>query len=146
MPLHFGECVLDLETRALSRCGEMVDVSPKAFRLLEVLVEKRPKAISKDELQQILWPKTFVSEGNLARLVTELRHAIGDHAETPQLLRTVHGFGYSFSGSADEKPDRPPDAGRPLDPALLADDVHWADKASLRWLAYLARRRGRTPR
>lgn len=123
MPLHFGECVLDLETRALSRCGEMVDVSPKAFRLLEVLLEKRPKAISKDELQQILWPKTFVSEGNLARLVTELRHAIGDHAETPQLLRTVHGFGYSFSGSADEKPDRPPDAGRPL-----AHRLYWASR------------------
>jgi DNA-binding winged helix-turn-helix (wHTH) protein len=102
MPLHFGDCVFDLETRLLSRGGEVLDVSPKAFRLLEVLIERRPKAISKDDLQQILWPKTFVSEGNLARLVTELRHAIGDNAEDPHLLRTVHGFGYAFSGSVDE--------------------------------------------
>jgi DNA-binding winged helix-turn-helix (wHTH) protein len=122
MPLHFGECVLNLETRAVFRGGEMVDVSPKAFRLLEVLIEKRPKAISKDELQEILWPTTFVSEGNLARLVTELRHAIGDHAETPQLLRTVHGFGYAFSGSAEEKPDRPHDTG------LLAHRLYWGSR------------------
>lgn len=123
MPLHFGECVLDLETRALSRRGEMVDVSPKAFRLLEALIEKRPRAISKDELQQILWSRTFVSEGNLARLVTELRHAIGDSAETPHLLRTVHGFGYAFSGPADERPDRTEDAG-----SNLAHRLYWGSR------------------
>lgn len=111
MRLHFGECVLDLETRALFRGGGIVDLSPKAFRLLEALVERRPKAISKDELQQILWPKTFVSEGNLARLVTEVRHAIGDNAENPHLIRTVQRFGYAFCGSADEVHDRATDAG-----------------------------------
>jgi DNA-binding winged helix-turn-helix (wHTH) protein len=106
MRLHFGECVFDPETRALLRRGKTVELSPKAFRLLQALIEKRPRAISKDELQQILWPKTFVSEGNLARLVTEVRHAIDDNAEDPHLLRTVHGFGYAFCGSADEFRDR----------------------------------------
>ena len=123
MPLHFGDCVFDLDTRELSRSGEPVNVSPKAFRLLEVLIERRPKAISKDSLQQILWPKTFVSEGNLARLVTELRHAIGDNAENPHLLRTVHGFGYAFSGSVDEVGDRESDAG-----LKVAHRLYWGSR------------------
>jgi len=123
MPLHFGDCVFDLETRELSRDGEPVNVSPKAFRLLEVLIERRPKAISKDDLQQILWPKTFVSEGNVARLVTELRHAIGDNAEDPHLLRTVHGFGYAFPGSVDEV------HGRDLDGGLkIAHRLYWGSR------------------
>ena len=123
MPFQFGDCVLDLETRELSRGGELLNVSPKAFRLLEVLIERRPKAISKDELQQILWPKTFVSEGNLARLVTELRHAIGDNAEDPHLLRTVHGFGYAFPGSVDEVHDREFDGG-----LKVAHRLYWASR------------------
>jgi len=123
MALHFGDCVFDLETRELSRAGEPVNVSPKAFRLLEVLIERRPKAISKDELQQILWPKTFVSEGNLARLVTELRHAIGDNAEDPHLLRTVHGFGYAFSGTVDEVHGRELDGG-----PKVAHRLYWGSR------------------
>ena len=110
MRLHFGGCVFDRETRTLSRDGSTVDLSPKAFRLLEALIERRPRAISKEDLQEILWPKTFVSEGNLARLVTEIRHATGDYAEDSRFLRTVHGFGYAFSGTAEELRDRTPEA------------------------------------
>lgn len=111
MRLHFGDCVFDLETRTLSRDGATVDLSPKAFRLLEALIERRPRAISKEDLQEILWPKTFVSEGNLARLVTEIRHATRDNADDSRFLRTVHGFGYAFSGNAGELKDRGPGVG-----------------------------------
>lgn len=40
----------------------------------------------------------FVSEGNLARLATEVRGAIGDSVQHSRFVRTVYGFGYSFSG------------------------------------------------
>jgi DNA-binding winged helix-turn-helix (wHTH) protein len=110
MRLYFGDCVFDRETRTLLRGGREVNLSPKAFRLLEALIERRPRAMSKDELQQVLWPDTFVSEGNLPRLVTEVRHATGDSADDPRLIRTVHGFGYAFSGTADEVSERTPDS------------------------------------
>ena len=83
--LQFGDCTLDLETRELLRSGKAVHIEPKAFRLLELLVRARPKALSKDELQNELWPKTFVSERNIARLVLVLRMLIGDRARTPRL-------------------------------------------------------------
>ena len=80
-------------------------LEPKAYRLLELLLAARPKALSKRDLQEELWPKTYVSERSLARLVAELRLAIGDRATEPRYLRTVHGFGYAFCGelSADRQ-------------------------------------------
>lgn len=98
MRVRFGECTLDSDTRELSRGGEPVHLEPKAYRLLELLLAARPKALSKRDLQEELWPKTYVSERSLARLVAELRLAIGDHAAEPRYLRTVHGFGYAFCG------------------------------------------------
>src|SRR5262245_8898111 len=102
MRFQFGDCVLDLDTRELSRAGRPVHIEPKAFRLLELLLAARPKALSKDELQDQLWPKTFVSERSLARLVEVVRDCIGDSAKEPRYIRTVHGFGYAFSGEATE--------------------------------------------
>ena len=100
MVIRFGECALDLATRELTRKGKTVDISPKALRLLEILLERRPAAVRKADLQDLLWPGVFVGEGNLARLMTELRGAIGDDAGSPRWIRTVHGFGYAFSGEA----------------------------------------------
>ena len=52
--------VLDSEARELLRDGEAVHLSPKAYQLLEALVENRPKALSKSALHDLLWPNTFV--------------------------------------------------------------------------------------
>ena len=103
MRVAFGECTFDSETRELFRGGTPVHISPKAFRLLELVLESRPRALSKEELQEQIWPKTFVSEANLASLAGEARRAIGDRARGSKLLRTVYGFGYAFSGETTEE-------------------------------------------
>ena len=92
----FGEFVLDVDTRQLRRGEQVVSMSPKAFQLLEILIEHQPKAMSKGELQDRLWPNTFVVEKNLANLVAEIREALGDSAERPRFVRTVPRFGYAF--------------------------------------------------
>jgi DNA-binding winged helix-turn-helix (wHTH) protein len=111
MRLTFGDCVLDSGTREVFRGGKLASVSPKAFRLLEILVERRPNAVSKEELQQLLWPKTFVSDANLHNLVAELRVALGDSAHKPRILRTVARFGYAFRARAE--PERAKEAAEP---------------------------------
>lgn len=98
MRVQFGDCVLDSETRELTRLGERVRLSPKAFRLLELLLERRPRALSKEELHGLLWPRTFVSDTALTTLVKEARAAIGDNGRAPRFVRTVPAFGYAFSG------------------------------------------------
>jgi DNA-binding winged helix-turn-helix (wHTH) protein len=108
MPVRFGSFVLDPETRELLRGGHAVPLSPKAFDLLCILVADRPKAISKSDLQERLWPASFVVEKNLANLVGEIRDALGDDPSRPRFIRTVHRFGYAFR----ETPRRA-EAGRP---------------------------------
>ena len=95
--LRFGDCLFDPESRRLFRGGTPVPLSPKAFALLEILIRNRPRAMAKTELQETLWPDTFVVEANLANLVAELREAMGEKGHRDGALRTVHGFGYAFS-------------------------------------------------
>jgi DNA-binding winged helix-turn-helix (wHTH) protein len=102
--LTFGDFALDSDTRLLLRGGKEVHLSPKAFGLLWTLVEAQPKALSKDQLQTMLWPGTFVTEGNLSVLVTEIRHALEDDAQAPRFIRTVQRFGYAFVGDAVDLP------------------------------------------
>jgi len=91
-----------METRQLLRGREAIHVSPKAFELLSTLVEARPRALAKAELHERLWPKTFVADANLAILIAEIRSALDDDARAPRFVRTLHGFGYAFSGRAVE--------------------------------------------
>jgi DNA-binding winged helix-turn-helix (wHTH) protein len=96
--VRFGEFTLDTDTRqVVGRDGEL-HLSPKAFELLKILVENRPRALSKNELQERVWPSTFVSEVNLATLIAEIREALGDDARQPRFIRTAHRFGYAFCG------------------------------------------------
>jgi len=69
MRLRLGSLTLDTATRQLLRGTSEVHLSPKAFDLLTLLVETRPRAVAKAELQNELWPDVFVSETNLAGLV-----------------------------------------------------------------------------
>jgi len=105
--LAFGDCVWDGSTRELFRTGKSVHLSPKAFQLLSILLEERPKAISKQDLQDRIWPESFVSEVNLPTLVTEVRDAVGDDARDPRFIRTVHGYGYAFHAEAVSLVERP---------------------------------------
>ena len=102
MRVRFGHSTFDSETRELLRQGAPVHLSPKAFRLLELLIENRPRALSKADLQERIWPKTFVSEANLATLAAEIREAIGEEGRSAHFIRTVYGFGYAFSGETTD--------------------------------------------
>jgi DNA-binding winged helix-turn-helix (wHTH) protein len=98
LPYRFEDFIVDTETRQLLSKGREVHLSPKAFDLLTLLVANRTRAVSKAELQQQLWPSTFVEETNLATLVAEIRRALGDSATSPRWVRTIYGFGYRFVG------------------------------------------------
>jgi DNA-binding winged helix-turn-helix (wHTH) protein len=108
--VRFGDFAVDSGSRQLLRGAKAVHVGPKAFELLEALLAKRPRALSKAELQNQLWPRTFVSESSLTSVVTELRAALGDEARQPRFVRTVYGFGYAFCGDATEVADAAPPA------------------------------------
>lgn len=104
MRLRLGDLTFDRDARQLRRGRKEIHLSPKAFELLNALIDQRPRALSKSELHERLWPGTFVSDANLASLIAEIREALGDVARRPRFIRTVHRFGYAFSGLVEEDP------------------------------------------
>lgn len=108
---QIGELTFDTESRLLLHKGEERHLSPKAQQLLLLLLEARPRALSREDLYDALWPETYVSETNLAGIVSELRNVLGDKARESQWIRTVHGYGYAFCGEATSLAARPELAG-----------------------------------
>jgi DNA-binding winged helix-turn-helix (wHTH) protein len=108
----FEQFCLDTDRKALLRGGEPVRLTPRAFRLLELLIRQRPKAVSKRELLDQVWAGSIVEEANLKTLVLEIRSALEERGGTAGVIRTVYGFGYAFAGTADESdvPAAPPAA------------------------------------
>ncbi len=98
MRVRFADCVLDADTRELFRGDEPVHLPPTGFRLLELLLENRPRAVAKAEIHEKIWPGTFVSEATLASAISDIRAAIGENGPGFTFIRTVHGFGYAFRG------------------------------------------------
>jgi DNA-binding winged helix-turn-helix (wHTH) protein/tetratricopeptide (TPR) repeat protein len=106
---RFGNYELDDAARELRGADGRIDTEPKAFELLLYLVQHRDRAVSKDELLEVLWPRSIVTETALTRCVMKARRAVGDDSDTQSAIRTVHGHGYRFI--ADLVPGRPPEAG-----------------------------------
>ena len=73
-------------------------LSPKAFDLLWLLVQHRPKVLEKGVLHAQIWPDTYVGDATLNVLIGEIRKAIDDSVREPRYIRTVHGVGYAFCG------------------------------------------------
>ena len=99
MQVRFGGFTFDAATRELRGGDRPVHLPPMAFDLLALLLRHAPNAVSKKDIHAELWPETFVSDGNLAVLIAEIRRAIGDSARQPVFVRTVNRFGYAFVGA-----------------------------------------------
>jgi len=95
---RFGEFVLDLSQRQLLRNGQGIHLSPKAFELLSLLVDRAPAAVSKEDIVRIVWPGVHITDGSLTNVIAEIRATTGDLARQPRFVRTVHGYGYAFCG------------------------------------------------
>lgn len=152
--------VIDLAGRQLLRDGEVRPLEPKAFDVLALLASEPGRAFSRDEILDAVWGHRHVTPGVLNRVITLLRHALGEDAHHPRWLHTLHGVGYRFSDDV-----APPDAGTAapapavepaLGPALAATPprvprlLAWAAASALGLLllvaaVFVARDPGTTP-
>ncbi len=98
--VSIGAFAFDAERRQILGGSGPVALSSKEFELLSLLVSKRPRAVSKEEIQDALWPRTTVAETSLTTLVKEVRTKLGQEGrEGP--IRTVHGFGYALEADGE---------------------------------------------
>jgi DNA-binding winged helix-turn-helix (wHTH) protein len=100
-PICFDGFVLDRDRRLLTREGEVLHLTPKAFDLLALLVDQAPRVVTKRELHERLWKETFVSDATLVGVVKELRRVLDDRSSDRPIIRTAHRVGYAFCRSVD---------------------------------------------
>lgn len=100
---RFDQFCFDSDQKALLRGGEPVRLTPRAFRLLELLILRREKAVSKRDLLDHVWSGNIVEEANLKTLVLEIRNALEERGGRPDVIRTVYGYGYAFAGKVEEE-------------------------------------------
>jgi two-component system alkaline phosphatase synthesis response regulator PhoP len=95
----FGDVVVDVRRAEVTRAGTAVELSAKEFHLLRYFLEHRGATISRDELLQEVWgyehtPSTRTVDVHVAWL----RQKLEANPKVPQLIQTVHGLGYKFTG------------------------------------------------
>ncbi|MCY7355393.1 MAG: winged helix-turn-helix domain-containing protein [Lysobacter sp.] len=94
--LAFDDVVIDFVGRRLLRGGEPQALEPKAFGVLALLAGAPGQAFARDAILDVVWGHRHVTPGVLNRVMTMLRHALGEDAHTPRYLHTLHGIGYRF--------------------------------------------------
>src|SRR5690348_3011694 len=93
---RFGDFTLTASTRELKRGDTPVAISPRAFDCLAYLIERRDRAVGKDEWVAAIWERVDVSDTQLGQTVLRARRAVNDDGQTQHVIRTVSRFGYRW--------------------------------------------------
>lgn len=92
------DIVVEPRAHRLVRAGVVLPVEPKAFAVLVLLLQQAGEVVGKDDLLDAAWGHRHVTPGVLTRVVSQLRHTLGDSAGSPRYIATVHTLGYRFIG------------------------------------------------
>src|SRR5688572_4125372 len=87
---------LDSARHRLLVDGELIELEPKAFDVLADLLAHDGAMRSRDDLLHAVWGHRHVTPAVLNRCIGQVRKALGDHADAPRFVRTVHTLGYTF--------------------------------------------------
>jgi DNA-binding winged helix-turn-helix (wHTH) protein/tetratricopeptide (TPR) repeat protein len=99
---EFGSFRIDMQRYLLLHNDRPIQLSPKAFKTLLVLVTNRDRVLKKEELLNAVWPDSYVEESNLAQNIFVLRKALGDEKSDHKYIVTIPGTGYRFVASVSE--------------------------------------------
>ena len=103
--LYFGDFELDTETCELRLGGEIVPLRPLASRSLRLLVGRVGRLTTRDQLRQALWDNSILDWNQaLNQCIRQIRNTLGDRADEPVYLETVHHRGYRFIAAVTAGP------------------------------------------
>ena len=112
--LSVGDFEVDLRCGELRRNGDRIKLQEKPFQILTALIERPGEVVTRQEMQQQLWPTdTFVDfEHSINTAVKKLREALGDDADNPRFIETLPRRGYRLIAPVEivEKSGSSPEA------------------------------------
>src|SRR5438046_6718922 len=104
---RFGAYCLDIAGRCLSRCDELVHLTPKTFDVLLVLVQHHGRLVDKKFLMETVWPDVAVEEGNLTFTINILRKVLVGQTGSHVFIKNVRGRGYIFVPETEYIEEKP---------------------------------------
>src|SRR5215510_7375427 len=111
---RFADFRLDPDNACLWRGMQPIALTPKAFDVLHYLVTHPDRLVTKDTLLDAVWPETAISEAVVRIAIGELRRALGDTAQAPRFIATVHRRGYRFVAPVVEHTEGGPGPASPV--------------------------------
>jgi DNA-binding response OmpR family regulator len=94
---EFGDCRLDLAAHKLLRNGREIELTAKEFRLLELFLQRRGRALTRDMILDGVWGhEVLVTDRSVDRCVTTLRSKVEPDPRNPRFIRTIRDIGYRF--------------------------------------------------
>lgn len=108
--VRFGLYEVDFRAGELLKSGRKIRLQDQPLRVLEMLLERPGDVVSREELQQKLWPgDTFVDfDHGLNNAINRLREALNDSADAPRFIETLPRRGYRFVAQVNYHPISPP--------------------------------------
>src|SRR5215510_2196929 len=120
---RFADFCLDPDNACLWRGTQPIALTPKAFDVLHYLVTHPDQLVTKDTLLDAVWPETAISDAVVRIAIGELRRALGDTAQAPRFIATVHRRGYRFVAPVAEYTEPSQAPGAPPPAALPAPEA-----------------------
>jgi DNA-binding winged helix-turn-helix (wHTH) protein len=105
----FDEFEADLRAAELRKNGNRLKLQMQPFQVLVALLERPKEVVTREELQQRLWPQdTFVDfDHGLNTAMVKLRDVLGDSASKPKFIETIAKRGYRFLGTTEVISEQP---------------------------------------
>jgi DNA-binding winged helix-turn-helix (wHTH) protein len=102
--IRFATFEVDLFAQELRKAGLRLKLSGQPFQVLAILLEQPGTVVTREELQERLWPDTFVDvDHNLNTAINKIREVLGDSAESPRFVETLPRRGYRFIAPIKER-------------------------------------------
>lgn len=109
---QFDDVVIDLRAGRVAKGGQPVAIEPKGYDLLVLLASRAGDLVTRQEVLDQVWAGVYVTDNAVARVVAQVRRALGDSARGSRYIETVPTRGYRFIGQVERVmgPSRPPAA------------------------------------
>lgn len=102
--LLVNDVLVDFSALKVNVAGRWYALEAKQLLLLNLLIEHRGQAVSRDTIMTRIWPDVIVSDNSVSQLVTQLRKSLQDDKHTARFIRTVPRVGYQLIASISEPP------------------------------------------
>src|SRR3954451_22920202 len=119
----FGPFTFDPDNHLLRRGADQVAAPPRVLGVLDLLLERAGDLVRRQDLIDRVWQEAFVTDTSLAEAVSGLRQLLGDDAQAPTYVQTVHRRGYRFVAPVQVLGPKPTPIAEPVAPRPVAEIV-----------------------